>query len=167
MQEDEASLAEVLDVRERARLEVVDADRRGAPREQRLAEVRAEKPAPPVTTEVGIARDATPEPGRQEPELTKSSRIPRCLGRGVVCNDRGASSEPWERRQPTRGAVAAPPSRRRLGAPPLALAAIPAVLAAVQENEAKVTVCHQSSSESNPYQAISVPIVQVGRHDQR
>ena len=40
-----------------------------------------------------------------------------------------------------------------------ALAAIPAVMAASkQEGERKVTVCHRSSSESNPYQTISVPI---------
>jgi hypothetical protein len=38
-----------------------------------------------------------------------------------------------------------------------ALAAIPAVLAAVQDNE-KVDLCHRSSSASNPYQSISVPI---------
>ena len=39
-----------------------------------------------------------------------------------------------------------------------ALAAIPGVMAAMLDNEAKVTVCHRSSSESNPYQSISVPI---------
>ncbi len=49
--------AEVLDVRERAGLEVVDADRRGGPRASSASQRwEPRNPAPPVTTEVGMAR---------------------------------------------------------------------------------------------------------------
>ena len=39
-----------------------------------------------------------------------------------------------------------------------ALSAIPAVVAAVQDNEKQVTICHATSSESNPF-VVNTPAI--------